>query len=98
MAIADPQSWKLLPFGDLTAWIDFLGTHDLQHRQFAASILTKTGKPFAVLPLGDGGHLYYFGAVSYRAPGPEWHGAHQLVHQGEATALKIARSWWVIRK
>lgn len=89
MPIADPQSWKLLPFRDLTAWIDWLGQHDLQHRQFAASIRAKTSKGFAILPLGDGGHDYSLGGTD-QAPSPEWHQAHQLVHQGETTALSIA--------
>ena len=78
MAIVDPLSWAHMEFGDETSFLDFLGTHDLQHRAFATTIRTVLGgATYPVLPLGD-------------FTGPEWHDAHQLVHAGEATALAIA--------
>ena len=78
MPIADPRSWEVLQFGDETAFVDFLGAHELQHRAFDQQIRQILLLPtYPVLPLGD-------------YTGPEWHDAHQLVHDGEATSLGIA--------
>lgn len=79
MPIIDPHSFEVLPFGDQTAWIDFLGVHELQHREFASAIRAAGKASYPLLPLGDGG-------------GDEWHQAHQLVHQGETSSLGIASS------
>ena len=78
MAIADPRSWETLSHGDETSFLDFLGAHALQHRAFEHTIRDVLLLPtYPVLPLGD-------------YTGPEWHDAHQLVHNGEALALGIA--------
>ena len=77
--IVDPHSFEVLPYGDRTAWIDFLGQHELQHREFASAIRAAGKASYPLLPLGDGG-------------GDEWHQAHQLVHQGETSSLGIASS------
>lgn len=77
MAIVDPHGWSFLQYGDQTGWIDFLGAHELQHRAFADTIIRVLGHAtFPSLPLGD-------------YTGPEWHDAHQLVHDGEAAALAL---------
>lgn len=77
MPIMDPRAWEVLPFGDETAFLDFLGAHELQHRQFNDHIVKVLGvTSYPVLPLGD-----YLG--------PEWHDAHQLVHDGTALALGL---------
>lgn len=77
MPILDPRTWEVLPFGDETSFIDFLGHHELQHREFASVIRAAGKASYPLLPLGDGG-------------GTEWHQAHQLVHEGETTSLGIA--------
>lgn len=77
MPIPNPRSWEVLPFGDLTAFMDFLGSHDLVWRSLNQQIRVNLAKPtYPVLPLGD-----YTGA--------EWHDADQLVHEGACTALGI---------
>lgn len=78
MPVVDPQSWKVLPFGDRDAWLDFLGQLELWHRDIAGTIRAAfPSKPYAIPPLGDGG-------------GPEWLAALQTVLLGETTALGIA--------
>ena len=78
MSIVDPQSWAFLVYGDQSAFLDFLGTHELQHRQFAYTVTAVLGDPtFPSLPLGD-------------YTGPEWHDAHQAIHQGLTDSLGIA--------
>lgn len=78
MALFDPLLWSVLPFGDQTAWIDFLGAHALFHRQLDDVIRRQfLADPWPQLPLGDGG-------------GDEWAEAHQLTHDGEAKGLSIA--------
>lgn len=98
MPIVDPHSWEVLPFGDQTGFIDFLGQHELQHREFASVIRAGGFRSYPLLPLGDGGDpaplrivpsedfLFPFGEDR----GDTWHQAHQLVHQGETTSLLIA--------
>lgn len=77
MPIVDPRSWEFLQYGDQSAWLDFLGTHELQHRAFADTVIRVLGHPtFAALPLGD-------------YTGPEWHDSHQLVHDGVARSLGL---------
>lgn len=77
MTVVDPDSWKQLVFGDETAWIDFLGTHDFWHRQLAAVITTQ---PVMVMPLGDGP----------AGEGADWHRVHQEMHVSAAAKLGIA--------
>ena len=77
MAITDPLSWAFLTFGDESSFLDFLGAHDLQHKAFAGTLRHVLGlATYPLLPLGD-------------FTGPEWHDAHQLVHDGEARVLGL---------
>lgn len=80
MPVVDPDSWKVLIFGDATAWTDFLGAHALWHRALDDVIRATGASPYATLPLGDGP----VGA------GHDWHRVHQMTHAGEANALGIA--------
>ena len=77
MPVMNPLSWSILTFGDETAWIDFLGHHDLWDRAFDQQVRTRLGAgPYPTPPLGDGG-------------GSEWDEAHQLWHAGAANAVLI---------
>lgn len=79
MPLVDPLQWALLPFGDQTAWVDFLGAHALWHLELDQQIRENLGGDTFPQPnLGDGG-------------GPEWDSAHQLVHDSESEALGIER-------
>ena len=55
----DPVLFSELPFGDLTAFSDFVGTNALYHRALAQTAAAG-GFPYRTFPLGD------FGS------GPEW--------------------------
>lgn len=80
MSIVDPRGWQMLPFKDETAFIDFIGSHELQHRAFNDYIRqVLAGPTYPVLPLGD-------------FSGDDWHQAHQLVHDGTAFSLGIDAS------
>lgn len=77
MPLADPLSWSVLPYGDETAWTDFLGAHDLWHVGLDARIHVLS--PTAIvrtITLGDGG-------------GDEWASAHQARHDDECAGLGI---------
>ncbi len=77
MPVVDPHSWSHLPFGDQTAFVDFLGQHALFHRSLDHTIRLLGGTPYNYLPIGDGG-------------GEDWLLAVQQAHEGAATALVIA--------
>lgn len=87
MPIVDPHTWEVLPFGDETSFLDFLGQHELQHREFASTIRAAGLPSYPLLPLGDGPASLGTGLPG---GGDEWHQAHQLVHQGETQSLGIA--------
>ena len=77
MPIADPRSWEVLTYGDETAFLDFIGSHELLMRQFQDYAVRVLGLPtYSVLPLGD-------------YTGPEWHDVDQMVHEGLASSLGL---------
>jgi len=52
MPIVDPHTWEVLPFRDQPSFLDFLGQHELQHREFATAIRAAGKASYALLPLG----------------------------------------------
>lgn len=79
MAVVDPLSWSVLPFGDQTAWVDFLGSHALWFASVVQHVRQNLGgAPIALLPLGDGG-------------GAEWMDADQLAHDSTSDSLGVPR-------
>lgn len=73
----DPSLWADVPFGNLTAWQDFLGYQSLWHRALADTVFALTGVTYRTVPLGDGG-------------GPEWLEALSSECASAAAALGIA--------
>jgi len=90
----DPLSWARLQHGDETSFIDFLGHHELQHREFDVLIRRLGGAPFASLPLAPAPlDTWLLGEEQETPsfyPGLSWHQIHQVVHEGEASSLLIA--------
>lgn len=67
-----------VPYKDFTAFRDFAGSLYLYHRALADTIFRTLGKPYAVLPIGDG------------RGEQEWLRAVQQTHAHAALALGIA--------
>ncbi len=82
-SLPQPIAWQSLPFGDKSAFIDWLGQHDLWHRALDHQLAAQGVKPYPSLSLGDG-------------PGDEnsddWHATHQTMHDGEAGGLGLSGS------
>lgn len=87
--IIDPALWKWLPHGDQSAWLDFLGIHELLHKEYATAIRGFGGQPYPALPLAPAPRLVLTGRLDFY-PDDLWHQAHQLVSAGEASSLLIA--------
>lgn len=95
MAVFDPESWKRLLHADETTWLDFLGTHSLQHHQYDVAIRALGGEPYAVLPIGQSARGEYLLGPDDETqlkfyPDDDWHQAHQVMHDGMAGSLIIA--------
>jgi len=76
MPVVDPHHWSHLPFGDKTAFTDFLGTHALFHAALDVAIRRLGGVPYNYPPIGDGG-------------GSDWLLALQQAHDGAAASLFV---------
>lgn len=72
-----PQMWSNLPFGNRTAWRDFVGTHWLWHRAVAEQVRRTTGIGYRVYPIGDG-------------YGSAWLDAVQQTYTNAAAALGLS--------
>lgn len=73
----DPSLWGNIPFGNRTAWTDFVGQHWLWHRSLAEFVRRGTGTSYRVLPIGDGG-------------GTRWQQAVQETYVNASFALGVA--------
>ena len=88
--LTDPLLWSVLPHQDRNSWIDFLGQHDLWHRDFDRYMRSvRLADPFTSLPLGDGGRIGWEDPEDDVYPPSSWHDAHQAVHEGEAAAAGL---------
>jgi hypothetical protein len=76
--VIDPRLFSGLPFNNKTAWLDFLGVHDLYWKQgLIPAIQGITGNSFKTYPLGGGG-------------GADWLSAVQQTYQNAALALGVS--------
>jgi|SRR5882724_11798349 len=92
----DPLLWSRLTHGDETSFLDFIGTHDLQHGAFDTLIRRLGGAPYATLPLGIAPRsVWLLGEPDTPVafpfyPDDDWMQAHQVRHEGAASSLLIA--------
>lgn len=73
----DTRMWASVPFKNPTAWVDFVGTHDLWWRVVSDRIVALTGAPIRTYPLGSGGGQVWLAAVQ-----------QQYTHAAEALGLE----------
>jgi hypothetical protein len=78
--LIQPSLWQSLQYGDQDAFVDFLGGHELWHRQVDVLIRSAGAAPYPSLPLGDGPI----------GDGGDWHLVHQVIHRGEAAGLALS--------